>query len=101
LLATHEDYQRRRASKLVKWGMEMASEDEKAAVVIASSSGRKAYLRFGFKLVSDIHIQLEGEEAKMDLSALVYAPDGGPERTSKNLSRSILSSEREGFLRSG
>ncbi|PMD37551.1 acyl-CoA N-acyltransferase [Hyaloscypha variabilis F] len=73
LLGTRPEYRHRGgASKLVRWGMEMAREHEKTAVVLAGFSGTKFYLKLGFRLVGDIHIQLEGEEDKMDISALVY-----------------------------
>jgi hypothetical protein len=51
--------------------------NEKAGVVIGSSSGTKLYLKLGFKLVGDISIQLDGEDDKMDLSVLTSEQDGG------------------------
>ncbi|KAE9364407.1 hypothetical protein N431DRAFT_549940 [Stipitochalara longipes BDJ] len=73
LLGTLPEYQHRgAASKLVGWGMEVAHDHEKAVVVLGGSSGKNLYLKLGFKLVGGIHIQLKGEEDKMDLSALVY-----------------------------
>jgi predicted N-acetyltransferase YhbS len=76
LLATHQEYQRRGAgAKLVTWGMEMASEHGKTTVVIGSPAGKELYLRLGFKLVGDFHVQLDGEEDKMEFCALAYEPD--------------------------
>ena len=51
--------------------------NEKADVVIESSSGTKLYLKLGFKLIGDISIQLDGEDDKMDLSVLTSEQDGG------------------------
>jgi len=73
LLGTLPEYQHRgAASKLVALGAEMAREHGKAAVVLGGSSGTKLYLKLSFKLAGDIHIQLDGEVDRMDISILVY-----------------------------
>ncbi len=61
----------------------MANENEKTAAVIRGSLGKELYLKLGFKLVGDIHIQLDGEENKMNLSVLAYGPEGEPKRKDK------------------
>lgn len=73
LLGTLPEYQHRgAASKLVASGTQMAREQGKAAVVLGGALGTKLYLKLSFKLVGEIHIQVEGEEDKMHISALVY-----------------------------
>jgi hypothetical protein len=81
LLGTRPEYRHRGgASKLVRWGMEMAREHEKTAVVLAGFSGTKFYLKLGFRLVGDIHIQLERRKIKWIFLLLFMSKIEGPRK---------------------
>jgi GNAT superfamily N-acetyltransferase len=75
-MATLPDYWRRgAASTLLKWGMERARKEGVAVPMFAGGMGKKLYQAFGFKELGVAHVQVEGEEAKLFMSAMAWDPE--------------------------
>jgi ribosomal protein S18 acetylase RimI-like enzyme len=77
-IGTHPEYRNRGvATKLIRWGLELANEQEKAVAVVGNSTGSKLYKSLGFKIMGTVLVQMEGEEEKMELSAMIFELNGG------------------------
>ncbi|KAI1131698.1 hypothetical protein F5Y10DRAFT_261859 [Nemania abortiva] len=75
ILATHPDYRRLgAAAKLVKWGQDKAKRERVAVTLFASPMGYPLYSKVGFTVVGSIHVQVEGDDAFIDLPAMVWTP---------------------------
>ena len=75
LLVTHPDYQRRGAgAKLLKWGIEKAKEDNLAVTLFASPIGGYLYRKMGFRDLSVIKIQVDGESEFISTGVMAYVP---------------------------
>jgi hypothetical protein len=59
---------------LVKWGLEKAERERLAVTLFSSPMGLMLYARLGFKEVTTVHVQVEGEEEAIDLPAMVWTP---------------------------
>lgn len=78
LLVTHPDYQRRGAGgELVKWGIEKAKEDNLALALFASPIGGHLYRKLGFRELSVMKIQVDGETESISTSVMAYVPTCG------------------------
>ncbi|KAG6354228.1 hypothetical protein INS49_004832 [Diaporthe citri] len=79
ILATHPDFQRRgAASALCRWGVEYAGERKQPGTLFASPMGRKLYTYLGFKYLGTVPVQVEGEDEKLSIGAMMYSyPDEG------------------------
>ena len=75
LLVTHPDYQRRGAGgSLVRWGIEKAKEGNLAVTLFASPIGGQLYRKFGFRDLSVIKIQVDGENESVCMGVMAYLP---------------------------
>ena len=75
LLVTHPDYQRRGAGgNLVRWGIEKAKEDNLAVTLFASPIGGYLYRKLGFRDLSVIKIQVDGESESISIGVMAYVP---------------------------
>jgi GNAT superfamily N-acetyltransferase len=71
-LATHLDYQNRGAAKkLVRWGPEMADEHQMAVTLFGAPLSLSFYNNFGFNLLGTVTVQVDGEEEKVEMNAMV------------------------------
>ncbi|KAL2009025.1 hypothetical protein VTN00DRAFT_7219 [Thermoascus crustaceus] len=75
MLATLPEYQRRGAgTMLLQWGIDKADAEGLAITLFAGPSAQHLYSRSGFEVVGNVHTQVEGEEAAIDLPAMAYMP---------------------------
>ena len=73
LLVTHPDYQRRGAGgKWVIWGIEKGKEDSLALTLFASPIGGHLYRKLGFRDLSEIKIQVDGENEFVSMGVMAY-----------------------------
>ncbi|KAK1826340.1 gnat family [Podospora conica] len=73
ILGVHPDCWRRGiGSKLVRWGVDLASKEKIPLTVLASSLGLSLYTRLGFRDLGSSVTQVPGEVEKVDTEALVY-----------------------------
>ena len=71
-LATHPDYQRRgAAANLCAWGMKEAERRGVNMTLFSSPMAQWLYSRLGFKEVGMVHMQVEGDDAFLDIPAMV------------------------------
>jgi GNAT superfamily N-acetyltransferase len=71
-LATHPRYQNSgAATKLVRWGLEMANEHQMAATIFGAPSLLAFYNKLSFKLLGNVTVQIDGEEEKVEMNAMV------------------------------
>lgn len=79
VLATHPDYQRRGyATRLCKWGIDVARANDRYIIVFASPMGKSLYSHLGFRQVADVPVQADGEKEKVVLSAMMYSEFSHP-----------------------
>ena len=75
LLVTHPDYQRHGAGgNLVKWGIEKAQKDKLALTLFASPIGGHLYRKLGFRDLSVIKTQVDGESESISTGVMAYVP---------------------------
>lgn len=73
ILATHPDYQRRGAGiQHCNWGMKLAKEQKVPVTLFSSPLGQKLYSHIGFDLLATTTVQVEGEEEKLFIGAMIY-----------------------------
>jgi len=73
ILGTHPDYQRRgAATKHCQWGMELAKRKSAAVTLFSSPLGQKLYSSLSFKMIGTVIVQVEREEEKLTIGAMVY-----------------------------
>lgn len=78
MLLCHPDYQRRGAGRaLTAWGIAEARRLGLNTTVFASPMGLGLYLKLGFREIGRFRVQLEGEEAFLEIPALVLRPGEG------------------------
>ncbi|KAK4145294.1 acyl-CoA N-acyltransferase [Dichotomopilus funicola] len=71
LLCTSPAFRRRGAgTQLCRWGINLAAHQGVHTTVLASPMGKKLYEQLGFVLNGSFIIQVEGEEAKLEIWAL-------------------------------
>ncbi|KAK7703215.1 hypothetical protein SLS64_009191 [Diaporthe eres] len=77
ILATHPDFQRRgAASALCRWGIDYAGERKQPVTLFASPMGQKLYTHLGFDYLGTVPVQVEGEDEKLSIGAMIYScPD--------------------------
>lgn len=74
ILATHPDYQRRGAgSALCRWGIEHAAAQKEPVTLFASPMGQKLYTYLGFEYLGTVPVQVEGEDEKLSIGAMMYS----------------------------
>ena len=75
LLVTHPDYQSRGAGgTLVRWGIEKAMEKNIAVTLFAGPIGEHLYRKLGFRELSVIKIQVDGESESVSMGVMAYVP---------------------------
>lgn len=75
ILATHPNFQRRGAgTALCRWGMEFAREGNEPLTVFASPMGQKLYTSLGFESLGSVPVQVEGEEQRLAIEAMIRHP---------------------------
>lgn len=75
ILGVHPDHWRRGVgSKLVRWGMDKAEEEEMPLTLLAGSVGFHLYSSLGFRQVGSTVFQVPGEAEAIDAKAMVYEP---------------------------
>ncbi len=75
VLVTHPDCQRRGAGgNLVTWGIEKAKEDNLAVTLFASPIGGQLYRKLGFRDLSVIKVQVDGESESVCMGVMAYLP---------------------------
>ncbi|KAF3917139.1 hypothetical protein ABW20_dc0108514 [Dactylellina cionopaga] len=62
------------ATKLCKWGLEKAESLNLAMPLFASPLGQSLYQKFGFKELGTWYLQIDGDDAKMEIVAMVWEP---------------------------
>ena len=73
ILGTHPDYQRRgAATRHCQWSMTLAKERNMAVTLFSSPVGQQVYTHLGFKLLGTVIVQVEGEEEKVSIGAMLY-----------------------------
>lgn len=73
ILATHPNFQRRGAgSALCRWGMEHARARKEPVTLFASPMGQKLYTRLEFDYLGTVPVQVEGEDEKLSIGAMIY-----------------------------
>jgi predicted acetyltransferase len=72
-LATHPQYQGIGAgTALCNWGLKMSRLENVAVAVFASPMGRKLYRKLGFQKVTNVIIEAEGDDERINIAAMVY-----------------------------
>jgi GNAT superfamily N-acetyltransferase len=72
ILATHPDYQRRGAgTRHCDWGLDLADEHKIPTTVLSSPGGAKLYLHLGFETLGHFTVQVDGEEDKLSIGAMI------------------------------
>jgi ribosomal protein S18 acetylase RimI-like enzyme len=72
-LATHPRFQRRgAAAALCRWGIEKAQADGLPVTLFSGIPAQAFYKRVGFEPAGEFELQVEGEEEKLPVSAMVY-----------------------------
>lgn len=75
-MATLPDYWRRgAASTLLKWGMDRARKEGVAVNMFAGNMGAGLYVKFGFKELAKVHVQVEGEVEDLFMLAMAWDPE--------------------------
>ena len=78
ILLCHPDYQRRGAgSALTSWGIEEGCRLGLNTTVFASPMGLRLYKKLGFREIGRFRVQLDGDDAFLEIPALVLPPDEG------------------------
>jgi len=78
ILLCHPDYQRRGAgSALTSWGIEEGRRLGLNTTVFASPMGLRLYKKLGFREIGRFRVQLDGDDAFLEIPALVLPPDEG------------------------
>ncbi len=73
VLDTHPEYQRRGAGTILcEWGMARAREQGKVVTLFASTMGAPLYGKLGFRTLGVVKVQVEGEEEKLELPAMMW-----------------------------
>src|SRR5262249_13444987 len=73
LLATHPDYQRRGAgTMLCKVGLDIADKHNSHISVFCSPMGHPLYLHLGWRDVATVTVQVEREDEKLVIPAMIY-----------------------------
>ncbi|KAK1751186.1 acyl-CoA N-acyltransferase [Echria macrotheca] len=81
ILLCHPDYQRRGAGRaLTIWGIEEARRLGLNTTVFASPMGFELYRQLGFREIGRFRVQLEGDEAYLDIPAMILRPGDTRER---------------------
>jgi GNAT superfamily N-acetyltransferase len=84
ILLCHPDYQRRGAGRaLTEWGINEARRLGLNTTVFASPMGYRLYRKLGFRQIGRFRVQLDGEEAFLEIPALLLRPDVDAQRSSQ------------------
>jgi hypothetical protein len=72
ILATHPDWQRHGAgTKHCDWGLDLAAEHQIPVTVLSSPLGGKLYSHLEFETLGHFTVQVEGEEEKLTIGAMI------------------------------
>ncbi|KAL2869464.1 uncharacterized protein BJX67DRAFT_379018 [Aspergillus lucknowensis] len=73
ILGTHPQYQRHGfGTKQCVWGMEFAKAHAAPVTVFSSPMGGALYASLGFRTLGQVVVQVEGEEEKLTIGAMIY-----------------------------
>jgi GNAT superfamily N-acetyltransferase len=73
ILGTHPDYQSHGiGTRQCKWGMRYAEAHAVPVTVFSSPMGERLYRSLGFRLITHITVQVEGEEEKLSIGVMVF-----------------------------
>lgn len=76
ILLCHPSFQRRGAGRaLTEWGIDEARRRGLNTTVFASPMGFELYRKLGFREIGRFKVQLEGEDAFLEIPAMVLRPD--------------------------
>lgn len=79
ILLCHPDYQRRGAGRaLTSWGVDLARHLGLTTTVFASPMGAPLYRKLGFRQIGNFRVQLDGDDAFLEIPALVLKPQPLP-----------------------
>ncbi|SPJ82062.1 uncharacterized protein FTOL_09467 [Fusarium torulosum] len=71
-LVTHPDFRRRGAASMIcEWGQKEACKDGKSLGLLATPMGKPLYLSLGYKVIGKVVAQVEGEEERVEVDAMV------------------------------
>jgi predicted acetyltransferase len=71
-LVTHPDFRRRGAASMIcGWGQREACKDGKSLSLLATPMGKPLYLSLGYKVIGKVVAQVEGEEERVEVDAMV------------------------------
>lgn len=77
-LATHPDYQRKGiASMMIRWGINQARESGVPIILFASPMATPLYETLGFREVGRRHVQVPGEDERLQVKGMVCVPGDG------------------------
>ena len=76
ILGTHPDFQRHGAgTKHCQWGMQLAQERKLPLTLFSSPMGQKLYSHLGFRMLSSIIVQVDGEDEKLRIGVMIFNAD--------------------------
>jgi GNAT superfamily N-acetyltransferase len=76
LIVTHPDFRRRGlGTMLTTWGLDKALSKGWPVTVFASPMGELLYRQLGLACIAREHIQVEGEDEKLDFAVMQYPRD--------------------------
>ncbi|KAM0563147.1 hypothetical protein ACHAPJ_000861 [Fusarium lateritium] len=71
-LATHPDFRRREAATMIcEWGQKEGLKRNQPQSLLASPMGKPLYLSLGYKVVGTVVVQVDGEEEKLEMDAMI------------------------------
>jgi predicted acetyltransferase len=71
-LVTHPDFRRRGAATMIcEWGQKEACKDGKSLTLLATPMGKPLYLSLGYEIIGKVVVQVEGEEERLEVDAMV------------------------------
>ncbi|KAJ4269899.1 hypothetical protein NW762_001568 [Fusarium torreyae] len=71
-LATHPDFRRRGAATMIcQWGQKEGLKRNQPQSLLASPMGKPLYLSLGYKVVGTVVVQVDGEEEKLEMDAMI------------------------------
>jgi predicted acetyltransferase len=71
-VVTHPDFRRRGAASMIcEWGQKEANKDGKSLSLLATPMGKGLYLKLGYHVLGSVVVQVEGEEQRVVVDAMI------------------------------
>ncbi|CVK99427.1 uncharacterized protein FMAN_02269 [Fusarium mangiferae] len=71
-VVTHPDFRRRGAASMIcEWGQKEADKYGKSLSLLATPMGKGLYLKLGYRVLGSVVVQVEGEEERVVVDAMV------------------------------